>query len=103
MVIVTAHGGIVPEDRFFQVVSDDAEFKLTSTALARSVRNVTLVTLFVAVGAMTSIPGRAQVGLAKELLDRGCSTVIGSPWPPCPLTGFPLSSNLDGRTSSHRC
>lgn len=81
--IVTAHRGFVPEGRFFQVVSDDAEFKVTSAALARSIRNVELVILFVCSGGRFGKHPWASttVGLAKELLDRGCSTVIGSPWP----------------------
>jgi hypothetical protein len=83
MVIITAHGGIVPEGRFFQVVSDDAEFKVTSAALARSIRNVNPVILFVCSGGRLDKHPWASttVGLAKELLDRGCSTVVGSPWP----------------------
>jgi hypothetical protein len=46
LAIITAHGGIVPEGRFFQVVADDADMKVSAAALARAVRNVGLVILF---------------------------------------------------------
>ena len=34
LVIVAAHGGIVPEGRFFQVVADDADLRVSSATLS---------------------------------------------------------------------
>jgi hypothetical protein len=83
LAIVAAHGGIIPEGRFFQVVADDANLKVTSADISRAVQNVGLVVLFVcSAGRFDKHPmADTTVGLAKELLDRGCSTVIASPWP----------------------
>jgi hypothetical protein len=47
LAIITAHGGIVPEGRFFQVVADDADMRLTSAAISGAVRNAGIVVLFV--------------------------------------------------------
>jgi hypothetical protein len=83
LAIVAAHGGIVPEGRFFQVVADDADMKISTAALSRAVRNAGLVVLFVcSAGRFDKHPmANTTVGLAKQLLDEGCSTVIASPWP----------------------
>jgi hypothetical protein len=83
LTIITAHGGIVPEGRFFQVVADDADMKISAAALSRAVRNVGLVILFVcSAGRFDKHPmASTTVGLTKQLLDQGCSTVIASPWP----------------------
>jgi hypothetical protein len=83
LAIVAAHGGIVPEGRFFQVVADDADMKISSGALSRAVRNAGLVVLFVcSAGRFDKHPiANTTVGLTKQLLDEGCSTVIASSWP----------------------
>jgi len=83
LAVVAAHGSIVPEGRYFQLVSDDAELRVAGSDLAQTLRNVGVVILFVCSG------GRADkhpssntiVGLAKQLLDRGCCAVVASPWP----------------------
>jgi hypothetical protein len=83
LAIITAHGGIVPEGRFFQVVGDDADMRLTSAAISSAVRNAGIVVLFVcSAGRLDKHPmADTTTGLAKELLDRGCSVVLASPWP----------------------
>jgi len=83
LAIVTAHGGIVPEGRFFQVVADDGILKLTTAMMSTAVKDAGLVILFVcSAGRFDKHPlANTTVGLAKELLDRGCSAVIASPWP----------------------
>ena len=84
LAIVAAHGGIVPEGRFFQVVADDADMKIsTGCALARPFATLALVVLFVcSAGRFDKHPmANTTVGLTKQLLDEGCSTVIASPWP----------------------
>jgi tetratricopeptide (TPR) repeat protein len=83
LVIVAAHGGIVPEGRFFQVVANDANLRMTSAALSRALGGVELVILFVCSGGRFDRHPFANttVGLAKDILNRGCATVIASPWP----------------------
>jgi hypothetical protein len=83
LAIIAAHGGIIPEGRFFQVVADDADMRVTSAAISGAVRNAGIVVLFVcSAGRFDKHPmADTTTGLAKELLDRGCSAVIASPWP----------------------
>ncbi|QOF72459.1 hypothetical protein IG197_05110 [Aminobacter sp. SR38] len=83
LAIVTAHGSIIPEGRFFQVVADDADMRLTPDALSTAARNAGVVILFVcSAGRFDKHPmADTTTGLAKELLDQGCSVVIASPWP----------------------
>lgn len=83
LAIITAHGSIIPEGRFFQVVADDADMRLTSATISGAVQNAGLVVLFVcSAGRFDKHPmADTTTGLAKQLLDRGCSAVIASPWP----------------------
>lgn len=91
LVIVAAHGGIVPEGRYFQTVANDADLKVTSADLSNALAGVQLVILFVCSGGRFDRHPFANttVGLAKDLLNDGCTTVIASPWP------------LDARVPSH--
>jgi hypothetical protein len=91
LVIVAAHGGILPEGRFFQVVANDADLRMTSAALSKALGGVELVILFVCSGGRFDRHPFANttVGLARDLLNQGCATVIASPWP------------LDARVPSH--
>jgi CHAT domain len=91
LVVVAAHGGIVPEGRFFQVVADDIDLRVSSDDLSKALNGVELVILFVCSGGRFDPHPFANttVGLAKDLLNRGCTTVIASPWP------------LDARVPSH--
>ena len=81
--LIAAHGGVHPEGRYFQVVADDDGFRATTTDLARVLRNVGLVILFVCSGARADKHPAADttIGLARQVLDRGTCAVIGSPWP----------------------
>lgn len=83
MAVVTAHGGVHPEGRFFQLVSDEGVLKVSAADLAAAVRNVGVVILFVCSGGRADKHPMANttLGLAKQVLDRGCSAVIASPWP----------------------
>jgi hypothetical protein len=84
MAIVGAHGGIhLADGRYFRAVADEAELVAPARALARALANVKVVVLLVCSGGrLDAAPGaHTTVGLAKQLLDQGCSTVIGSPWP----------------------
>lgn len=83
MAIVTAHGGVHPEGRYFQVVSDEGRLRVSSGELAAALRNVAVVVLFVCSGGRADKhPGaNTTLGLAKQILDRGSRAVIASPWP----------------------
>jgi len=88
---VTAHGGVHPEGRYFQVVSDEGVLRVTAGDLANALRNICVVVLFVCSGGRADKHPAANttLGLAKQIVDRGCSAVIASPWP------------LDARVPSH--
>jgi CHAT domain-containing protein len=64
---------------------------VTAADLANALRNVGIVILFVCSGGRADKhPGaNTTLGLAKQILDRGCAAVIASPWP------------LDARVPSH--
>lgn len=81
--VIGAHGDIHPHNGFFQRVSDEGGLKITGDDLARALRNVGVVVLFVCSGGRADKhPGaNTTLGLAKAILDRGCSAVVASPWP----------------------
>lgn len=91
LAIVTAHGGLNAEGNYFQVVSDEGVLRVTAADLANALRNIGVVILFVCSGGRTDKHPAANttLGLAKQILDRGCSAVVASPWP------------LDSRVPSH--
>jgi hypothetical protein len=83
MSLVVAHGSVLPEGKYFQRVSDEGTLRVTTEDFARAFKNVGVVVLFVcsAGRADKSPEGESTYGLARELLEQGCSTVIASPWP----------------------
>ena len=83
MTVLTAHGGVHPEGKYFQAISDEGVLIVSAADLAAAVRNVGVVVLFVCSGGRADKhPGaNTTLGLAKQILDRGCSAVIASPWP----------------------
>jgi len=83
LAIVTAHGSVSPEGQYFHALNDEGTLKVPAEALANSLRNVRVVVLFVCSGGRSDkVPGaNTTSGLAKQLLNAGCSTVIASPWP----------------------
>ncbi len=91
LAVVTAHGGVHPEGHYFQVVSDEGVLRVTAADLANALRNIGVVVLFVCSGGRADKHPAANttLGLAKQIVDRGCSAVIASPWP------------LDARVPSH--
>lgn len=91
LVIVAAHGSILPEGRYVQRISDDSELAIYPGVLARAVRNSGVVILFVCSGGRVDTHPSAEttIGLVRQLLDEGCATVIAAPWP------------LDTRVPSH--
>jgi len=48
--IVAAHGGLVPEGRYFSVVADEVDLRMTSSELANALRSTELAILFVCSG-----------------------------------------------------
>ena len=91
LAIVAAHGGLADDNRFFKVVSDEAQLRVSALALARALEGAGVVVLFVCSGGRQDEHPDASttVGLPKQLLDRGSAAVIASPWP------------LDSRVPSH--
>ncbi|WP_292040076.1 MULTISPECIES: CHAT domain-containing protein [unclassified Brevundimonas] len=91
LAVIAAHGGVHPDGKFFQVVSDEGVLRVGALDLANALRNVGVVILFVcSAGRADRHPGaNTTVGLAKQILDRGCAAVVASPWP------------LDARVPSH--
>lgn len=83
MAVIAAHGSIHPDGRYFQVVSDEGSLRVSTSDMANALRNIDVVVLFVCSGGRTDLyPGaNTTIGLAKQILDRGCNAVIGSPWP----------------------
>jgi len=83
LAIIAAHGQVVPDGQYFQIVADEGDFAVSAAEFAQGLRNVGVVVLFVcsAGRADTHPTSNTTVGLAKQLLDRGCSAVIASPWP----------------------
>jgi hypothetical protein len=83
LAIIAAHGSIVPEGQYFQLLADDEDLRIGSSEFARTFRNIRVVVLFVCSGGRTDKhpDAHSTVGLAKQLLDYGCSVVVASPWP----------------------
>lgn len=83
LVIVTAHGGLGSDQKYFQRVSDEGSLVASGGHLAARLRNVGVVVLFVCSGGRADkMPDAVTtIGLAKELLNQGCTAVLASPWP----------------------
>lgn len=82
LVIVTAHGSL-GESSQFQRVRDEGDLVVSSSDMALALRNVRLVILFVcSAGRADQIPGAVSTaGLARQMLQKGASAVVASPWP----------------------
>ncbi|MES2948818.1 MAG: CHAT domain-containing protein [Pseudomonadota bacterium] len=95
MAIVTAHGQLARGDRYFRRIADEGALMESPQALAQALARVELVILFVCSGGrMDRHPSASTtVGLPKMLLERGCRTVIASPWP---LEGLAAGPWLEG-------
>lgn len=84
LAIVGGHGGLAAlEGRFFRAVADERRNTISADRLARGLAGAKVAILFVCSGGrLDQEPGaQASLGLARMLLDRGCSAVIGCPWP----------------------
>lgn len=83
LAIVSAHGQLSVENRFLHRITDEEELAESPRALARALADVDLVILFVCSGGRVDSHPMANttVSLPKMLVDRGCRTVIASPWP----------------------
>jgi hypothetical protein len=83
LAIMVAHGGLMPDGRFFQQVRDEGQVVVDAGTFAGSFRNAGVAVLFICSGGrLDRHPGAtANVGLAKHVLDSGASAVVASPWP----------------------
>ncbi len=83
LAVVTAHGQLTNDRQYIHRIADDEDLVESPTALANALRDVELVILFVCSGGRVDEHPHANttVSLPKLLLDRGCRTVIASPWP----------------------
>lgn len=83
LAIVAAHGDVGSDGRYFQVVADEDAFRMNQIDLADALSSAGVVILFICSGGRFDKHPLAStaVALPKELLDRGCSAVVGSPWP----------------------
>jgi hypothetical protein len=83
LVIVTAHGGLVPGNRYFHVVRDDADLRIAGADLGSALKNVGVAVLFICSGGRLDPHPMANrtLGLARQVLANGGTTVIASPWP----------------------
>lgn len=83
LAIIAAHGGIGDDGRYFQVVSDEDDFRVNQLDLANALANSGVVILFVCSGGRFDKHPMSStaVALPKELLDKGCSAIVASPWP----------------------
>lgn len=83
MAVVTAHGQLTQEKRYIHSIADEQVLTESVVTLARALADVELVVLFVCSGGRTDPHPMANtsVSLPKMLMDRGCRTVIASPWP----------------------
>jgi hypothetical protein len=91
LAIVVAHGSLIPEGRYFQLVQNDADLTVPSSELSDALAGVGVAVLFICSGGRldTHPLANTTLGLARQILGRGCRTVIGSPWP------------LDARVAAH--
>lgn len=83
LVIVTAHGGLVAGNRYFHVVRDDADLRMAGADLGSALKNVGVAVLFICSGGRLDPHPMANrtLGLARQVLGNGGTTVIASPWP----------------------
>lgn len=83
LAIVAAHGSLVPGGRYFQVVRNDAAFKVAASKLSNALSGVGVAILFVCSGGRLDPHPMANttIGLARQILENGCTAVIASPWP----------------------
>lgn len=81
--VVTAHGQLTAEKRYIHSIADEQDLTESPVTLARVLAGAELVVLFVCSGGRVDPHPMANttVSLPKMLLDRGCRTVIASPWP----------------------
>lgn len=83
MAVVAAHGQLTSDKRYIHGIADEEDLYESAVSLARALAKVELVILFVCSGGRVDPHPMVNttVSLPKMLLDRGCRTVIASPWP----------------------
>jgi hypothetical protein len=83
LVVIAAHGGLLPEGRFIQRVAANVDAAMYPATLASAIGDAGVVILFICSGGRIDPHPQAEttVGLVKHLLDEGCWAVVASPWP----------------------
>lgn len=83
MAVVAAHGQLTTDKRYIHSIADEEDLNESALSLARALARVELVILFVCSGGRVDPHPMVNttVSLPKMLLDRGCRTIIASPWP----------------------
>ena len=109
LVVVAAHGGLLPEKRYFQRVSDEGDSTLGTSEFANSLRNVGVVVLFVCSGgradkhpSASTVIGFGKAIAGSRMYGSGCLT-LASPFerPAALVAGVPPS--LARRCAIGRC
>lgn len=83
VVVLVAHGSLSDSQLHFGAVHDERGDARTVRHVASQIANTRIVILLVcSAGRIDPSPFSLRtVGLASQLLDRGCQTVVASPWP----------------------
>ena len=81
--VVTAHGSVAGDGKYFHRISDEGALLLSPRALAGAIGGAELVILFVCSAGRTDLHPflNTAVGMPNLLLAAGCRSVIASPWP----------------------
>ncbi|WP_455813612.1 CHAT domain-containing protein [Pseudomonas graminis] len=87
LVIIGAHGGVTDSEHVFRSISDEGTLRVNFSTFSSRLRQCGVVILFVcSSGRFDNHPEAATtIGLAKELIDNGCTAVVSSPWPLDPM------------------
>ncbi|MEJ5077959.1 hypothetical protein [Erwinia sp. MYb535] len=87
LVVIGAHGGVTDSEHVFRSISDEGTLRVSFSTFSSRLRQCGVVIVFVcSSGRFDNHPEAATtIGLAKELIDNGCTAVVSSPWPLDPM------------------
>lgn len=83
LAIIGGHGNIDKVAKHFRQFTNGSGFSVGPSELARQVRNINVLILFVCSGGVVDnqMFGHGTFSLSKQFLDNGVSAVLASPWP----------------------
>jgi hypothetical protein len=82
LAIVGAHGGLVPGEGHFQVISNDRTQRWSGERVSYRLRGIGILVLFVcSAGRIETYRRYRTSGFVKRLLASGCRAIVASPWP----------------------